>query len=212
MTTENYEYIAELVYSPNTGLYDLFLTTFNGNINVINYRFFFCERKHAGRLDLVSSDIYDTNKWVGTLCQLNNMPNMFSVRDGDIILYLPETDNQALLNVPENIAQPQFSVSQVKNDLINALKKKKPDALRARYLNNRQPDALPPTILPDNVPQVVTNNAKIKIAPNLFAAPTPTPAQEDNTSPLLNAPSSPSGTGDDIQRVLVRRYIKIANG
>ena len=209
MITNNYEYIAELFLDTNTGQYDLYLTTFSGDINVLNFKTFICDRKHACRLDLVASDIYNNTKWVGSLGQINDIFNPFSIRDGDILFYLPESDLQRLLNVPNIVPN---AISSVKNDLIKALKKKTPDALRKNYLNNRGNDKLPPTVLPDTVPQIVVSNNKIKIAPNLFTNPNTEPAPEDNTSPLSNAPSSPQASEDDIQRVLVRRYIKLANG
>ncbi|MFM2392692.1 MAG: hypothetical protein RLZZ546_674 [Bacteroidota bacterium] len=209
MITSNYEYIAELFLDTNTGLYDLYLTTYSGDIIVLNFKTFPCQRKHAGRLDLVAGDIYNNTKWTGSLGQINDMLNPFSVREGDIIFYLPESDLQGLLRIPNNVAQ---AVGAAKNDLIKALKKKKPDGLRRNYLNNRGDDKLPPTVLPDTVPQAVINNNKIKIAPNLFTNPNTEPATVDNTSPIPNAPASPAASEDDIQRILVRRYIKLANG
>lgn len=205
MVTDNYDYIAELFLDTNTGLYNLELITFNGNINPLNFNIFTCSRKHACRMDLVASDIYNNTKWTGSLCMLNDMWNPFSVRDGDIIFFLPESDLQGLLQVPNNLSG---LLSNVKSDLIKALKKKKPDPSRKNYLNNRADDKLPPTVLPETSSQIVVDNNKIKIAPNLFTnpntAPTTTPA--DNTSPLSNTPTSPNE--DQIERVLVRRYIK----
>ncbi len=209
MVTTNYDYIAELFLDTKTGMYDLYLTTFNGDINVLNFKTFVCQRKHAGRLDLVSGDIYNSTKWTGSLGEINDMYNPYSVRDGDIIFYLPESDLQGLLKVPDNVAQ---AVGSIKNELIKAVKKKKPDGLRRNYLDNRGDDKLPPTVLPQSAPQVVVNNNKIQIAPNLFTNPNTEPAPVDNTSPLSNVPSSPQASEDDTQRILVRRYIKLANG
>jgi len=209
MITTNYDYIAELFLDTETGLYDLYLTTINGAINNLNLKIFICERRHAGRLDRVVGEIYNESKWVGSICAINDILNPHSIRDGDVLFYLPESDLQGLIKVPENIAQV---VGSVKNDLIKALKKKKPDGLRKNYLNNRGDDKLPPTVNTDTTPQIVVNNGKIKIAPNLFSNPNTEPAEVDNTSPLINAPSSPKATEDEIQRILVRRYIKSANG
>lgn len=210
MINSNTDYIAELFFNTDTNLYDLTLTTFNGNTNPLNFNFFICERRHAGRLDLVASEIYDNNKWIGSLCAINDIYNQFSIRDGDIIFYLPESDLQGLIKVPEIVSGV---ISNIKNDLIKALKKKKPDPSRKNYLNNRTDDKLPPTVLPETAPQIVVENNKIKIAPNLFQDPNsePTTTTVDNTSPLNNAPSSPIATEDQIQRILVRRYIKTTN-
>jgi hypothetical protein len=205
MITTNYDYIAELFLDTKTGMYDLYLTTFNGNINVFNFRTFILERRHACRLDLVVSEIYNSTKWVGTIGQINDILNPFSVREGDIIFYLPESDLQGLLKVPENISSV---VSNAKNDLIKNLKKKKPDGLRRNYNDNRGNDELPPSVLPESAPQIVVANNKIRIAPNLFNNPstelTTEIEQAQNIIPIANE--------DEIQRVLIRRYIKTANG
>jgi hypothetical protein len=205
MITNNYDYIAELFVDTNTGMYDLYLTTFNGNINVLNLRTFICERRHACRLDLVVAEIYNDTKWVGSISQINDILNPFSIREGDILFYIPESDLQGLLKVPENISSV---VASAKNDLIKNLKKKKPDGLRKNYTDNRGNDKLPPSVLPESAPQVVIANNKIRIAPNLFTNPLTQPTPEDTTSPIPNAPTA---SEDDIQRVLVRRYIKLAN-
>ena len=168
MITQNYEYNAQLEYDKEQGLYNLFITTFNGNVVNRNISFFLCSRRHNARLDLVCADIYATTKWVGSLCQLNDMYHPHQVRDGDIITYLPESDLDGLLNVPEIIKQSGELVSQVKSDLIKALKKKKPDPTRKKFQDNRpDKDVLPPSILPSNANQIQVDNNKIKIAPDL---------------------------------------------
>lgn len=209
MPTSNYDYISELYLNTDTGLYDLTLITFNGDINVLNLKVFICERKHACRLDLVANDIYNNTKWVGSLCTINEIMNPFSIREGDILFFLPESDLQNLLRVPDSITQ---AVGSAKSDLIKALKKKQPDGLRKNYLNNRGEDKLPPTVLTSTAPQIVINNNKIKIAPNLFNSPSTTVVATSNTNSPTNITSSPQASEDDIQRVLVRRYIKLANG
>ena len=208
-TTSDYDYLLELVLDTSSGLYNLFITTFNGDVNVLNFDTFLCTRRHAGRLDLVSADLYNDTKWTGSLCTLNDILNPFSIRDGDVILYLPESDLQGLLNVPDNVMQV---ASAIKNDLINILKAKVPDGSRANYLNNNSNNLLPPTILPQTAPQIVMSNNKIQIAPNLFNNPnnTPAPTPPTTTTSVPNAPTSPSN--NDVQLVLVKKYIKLANG
>ena len=206
MLTNN-EYIAELNVDAN-GYYNLFLTTFNGVINYTNLQFFFCNRRHEARLDLVSFDLYQDTQWTGTLCQINGMLNPFSVKDGDIIAYLPVTDNNNLMVVSEAVAIGGQAISQAKSDLINALKKKTPDKNRLTYLNNRpNKDLLPNTVLKSNAPSIVVENNKIKISPNLFTNPVST------QSPVVTATSSSPTLSDTSQednttRILVRRYIK----
>lgn len=204
MLTNN-EYIAELNVDVD-GFYNLSLTTFNGIINYTNLRFFLCSKRHQGRLDLVSYDLYQDTKWTGTLCQLNDILLEFSIRDGDIIAYLPVVDNNNLLVVSEVVATGGQAISQAKSDLINALKQKTPDKNRLSYLNNRpNKDLLPNTVLPSSAPSIVVENNKIKISPNLFSNPvsTQSPVVVPNTSTNVD-----SSQEDTTTRILVRRYIK----
>ena len=214
MITENYEYNAVLEFDPDQGLYNLFITTINGSIVNKNLFFFFCEKRHAGRLDLVSADIYKTTKWTGTICVINNMFHPHQVRDGDVITYLSETDMENIGDVPESIKQSSGLASSVKSDLINALKKKRPDPSRKKFQDNRGDDILPPTILPDNSPQIVISNSKIQIAPNLFNNPNTVAGEDVTTTDSITTDNilqqNPPNTEDQIERVLVRRYIKKA--
>ncbi len=206
MALENFDYTATLEYDTKTKMYDLFIVSFNGNIIRQNYRFFFCTRRHNARLDLVSIDIYNTSKWSGTLGQLNDIMHNFQIRDGDIIAYLPESDMSSLGDVPNIIKQTSQLANKVKSDLINILKKKKPDPNRKIFKNNRrQEDALPPTILADNSPQIVVENNKIRITPNLFTSPKSTPTEVIETENKTNI------SDIEVERILVRKYIKLAN-
>lgn len=209
MAYQTYDYIAELYFDSKSKMYDLFLTTFNGGVSYTNIKMFLCTRKHAGRLDLVSQDIYDSQKWVGSLCTLNDIMNQHSIRDGDLLFYLPVSELSDLMKVPNNIAISQAgqAVNSIKNDLLKALKKKKPDGLRKNYLNNREEDKLPPTVFTDSAPQIVVNNSKILIAPNLFTNPNKEvlPVEEETTTNNIVA------TQDDMERILVKRYIKLAS-
>ena len=212
MATANYEYIADLELDQNTGLYNLYLTTYNGKS--VNLNIFILERRHAMRLYLVSQELYNTTEYVGTLCQLNNILDPFSVRENDVLFYTSEQGSQDLMNVPEVIRQSGIDElrSQVKNELINALKKKKNDPGRRKYLNNRNnQDVLPPSIIPDSAPQSVIENDKILIAPNLFQRPIDEIVSLDgDDSSVSNA--VPNNQSDDvIERVLVNRFIKSIN-
>lgn len=200
--TSGYEYLAELELNNTTGLYNLFITTYNGN--QVNLAIFICDRKHNMRLDLVSNDIYNTTRYVGTLCQLNNIINPFSISEGDILYYCTDSDAESLLNVAEVIRQSGIGelMNQVKSDLINALKKNKKDNNK---ISSRGSDVIP-SVLPSNAPQIVIDNNKIKIAPNLFANP--------NVEPVSVTPSPGPLSDikpDTIERVLVNRYIKKTN-
>lgn len=203
--TENYDYNALLEYDNTNKIYNLFISTFNGVSTNINYFFFLCEKKHECRLDLVSNDIYNTTKWTGTLCQLNNMYHPHQVRNGDIIVYLSANDMNGLSIVPELYKQSEGVVSKAKRDLTNLLKKKKPDAVRKKFVDGRGEDILPPTVLPSTAPQIQVTNNKIKIAPDLYTNPNTTAKEVvTTTNPLTNEQ-------DKLERVLIRQYIKTLN-
>jgi hypothetical protein len=201
--TRDYEYLAELELNTTTGLYNLFLTTYNGD--QVNLLAFICERRHNMRLDLVSNDIYNSTRYVGTLCQLNNILNPFSIREGDVLFYCNDIDAENLLKVPEVIRQSGVNelLSKVKSDLINALKKRKKDP-NVKGIANR--NDLPPSVLPSNAPQIVIDNNKIKIAPNMFKNPNVEPETvEPAPGPLSEIQP------ETVERVLVNRYIKKIN-
>jgi hypothetical protein len=186
---ENYDYLAVLSLEPATGLYDLFITTYNGK-SVTLYPFY-CDRKHAMRMDIVSNDLYGTTEFVGSLCQLNNIINPFSVNEGDILFWASPLDLKELMDIPTSL------LGQVKSDLVNSMKNRKLDTKRRNY--TRTPDRLPPTIMPDNSPQIVVEQDKIKISPNLYRRPASTIVDDTSDEPKDNVV---------LERVLVNRYIK----
>jgi hypothetical protein len=193
---QDYDYLADLTIDRKTGLYNLFITTYNGDsVTLIP---FICKRRHNMRMDIVSNDIYGTNKYVGTLCQLNNIINPFSISEGWILFYTPVNEANGLMRIPESIKQSNIDqlLGHVKNDLIKSFKNKKTDSNRANY--KRSDDALPPTILPGDSPQIVIENDKIRIAPDLFKIPTPV-ADIDTTD---------STSSVELERILVNRYIR----
>lgn len=213
MTTDDFDYLSVLNLGSNVGngsnFYDLFISTYNGNI--VNINFFPCTRRHQMRLDLVSSDLYGTTKYVGTLCQLNNIIDTYSIRQGDFIAYCSAQDAEQLLTVPDAIKQSSMNpVNQVKQQLINALKNQSNDPNRRNY--SRTADKLPPTVLPANSPQIFVSNNKIRIAPDLFTTPTSVPAQPTTVpGPLNNIPTNTTSNSTSIEKVLVNRYIQQIN-
>jgi hypothetical protein len=159
---------------------------------------------------LVSQELYGSTKYTGTLCQLNNILDPFSIKEGDVLFYTSLSESEGLLEVPEVIRQSGIDElrSQVKSELINSLKKKKNDFGRRNYLNNRDNrDVLPPSIIPDSAPQSVIENDKIRIAPNLFEQPVSEPVPLDTPSVGGIQAEEP----DEVERILVRRFIKNLN-
>jgi hypothetical protein len=193
---QDYDYLADLTLDSKSGLYNLFITTYNGS--QVSLTPFFCTRRHNMRMDIVSNDIYKTNKYVGTLCQINNIMNPFSIKDGMVLFYTSVDEAESLMRVPEILKQSGIEelLGKVKSDLINSFKNKKVDNNRRYY--NRVDDALPPTILPENSPQIVIEDNKVKIAPNLFKKPTE----------VVDVPEGETSNPDVLERILVNRYIR----
>jgi hypothetical protein len=143
------------------------------------------------RMDIISNDLYGTTEYVGSLCQLNNIYNPFSVNEGDIIFWASVGDLKNLMNVPTGL------LGQVRSDLMNSMKNRRTDKNRRNY--TRAEDKLPPTRLPSNSPQVVVESDKIKVAPDLYFRPTPQVVESDDESDTNNV---------SLERILVNRYIK----
>jgi len=212
MSTTNYEYLAELTIDPNSKLYNLYITTYNGNN--VNLNIFICEKQHEMRLDLVSNDIYGSTRYVGTLCQLNNILNPFSIREGDVLFFTTQEEAEGLLVVPELIKQSGIEelLSSVKSDLIKSLKKKKSDPNKTKFnIKRNNEDILPPTVLPNNSPATVVENNKIRIAPNLFQNPKNDPISVDPIVTSVSNVVPDQQQNDTTERVLVNRYIKLIN-
>lgn len=206
MASGNIDYTAIIEYDTTNQIYDLTITTFSGIIEYTSLGFFILNRRHEGRLDLVSYDLFGDNKYEGSLCSLNSISNPYSIRNGDLLVYLPKEQMDTLSKVSEVIKKGENAINQAKQSLINSLKAKKPDSVRDKYLRDRGDDPLPSTILPDNSPQVMVDNNKILIAPNLYDQPTPEIVDpEDNTT------QDNLKLEDSIERILVARYIKSVN-
>jgi hypothetical protein len=203
MATENYEYVAELTLDNKTGLYNLFITTYNGSsVELIPI---LVEKRYDMRMDLLVNELMGSTRYVGTVCQINNILNPFALKSGDIIFYVSTDEAESLLVVPDIIRESGVDslLSQVKSDLINALKNRQQDPNRRNFLDKRGGDNLPPTVLDSPTPQIVATAERIKIAPDLFQTP--------RTTTISQTEIDQTEADDNLERVLVRRYIKLIN-
>jgi hypothetical protein len=214
MAMDNYDYLIELYKDTTTNLYNMFISTYNGDSFDLNV--FICDRRHEMRMDLVSKDIYGTNKYVGTLCNLNNIMLPFSIVQGDVLIYPPSGQVQDLTKVNDVLKNPTVTnyVNVIKNELINSLKARKKDPNKGNYNSNRPSvDVLPPTVPESSVPDIVLENNIIKISPSLYVNPNnninivptaPSLSPKISTTTSNNDTTSNNGT---TERVLVNRYI-----
>lgn len=204
----NYDYTEKLEYNSIDKIYDLTITTFSGDIQTARLGYFVADRKHNMRLDLISIDLYGTNKWVGTLCSLNNIYNMFSIKEGDVLIYLPVEDMANLNNVPDNIKYGNGAVAKTKDAFINLLKTKKPDKTRANFLTKRDNvNEQIPSISNNNAPEIQVVDGKI-----ILTSPIANTIVSDTTLPKDETVASiPTDTEESLTRILVNQYIKYLN-
>lgn len=78
-------------------LFDLFKTTITDKeLSKLEKFQYIVTSENDGRLDNVCSDIYDTNIYVEELMKINNIYNQYSIKAGNVILYISLTDMQNL--------------------------------------------------------------------------------------------------------------------
>src|SRR5258708_7785816 len=116
----------------------------------------------------VSNDLYGTVEYTGFLCFINDILNPFSIKEGDVLIWSDKSFADQLIAVPPDALND--ARRQAVNNLFNVKKKPKSDVNRSTFLS-RNPDPLPPNVLPDTAPQIVISNNKIKLTPNLFNNP-----------------------------------------
>lgn len=209
-------------------LYDLFVQSFK-NVTTGLY-VTVITRKYEMRLDLLCVDLYGSAKYIGMIMKINDIFNPFSVKIGDVIAYVPsETLSDSLYTDPKLLDEQ-------KAKLVNVLKTSKTDANRRKFLDSiGVPPALPPTVAPDGASKSVIENGKILIAPYLFNNPNDDVGISDpiTDTGLGDITSGDSGLGqdlddtrdivisdggvtrgdvtdtaDEIERVLVKRFIR----
>lgn len=168
--TPDFDYLADLTLDPTTGIYNLFISTYNGNS--VSVDFFRVTRSEEMRMDKVSKKLYGTSKYVGTLCQLNDVLNPYAIREGDLLAYCSPEQANNLMKVSDAIAQNGIGelLSTTRRDLLDSYKKSQQDPNRRNYLTKRDEAAqLPPTVMPNTVPQIIIENNKIKVSTGTFA-------------------------------------------
>lgn len=207
----NIEYTELLEYDTIDKMYTLTITTFSGDYSVTRLNFLLVENKHNCRLDKICTDLYGDAKWVGQLCSLNNIYNPFSVKQGDILVYLPASDMANMSKVPDTIKYGTGAVAKTKSDLINAFKNKKTDITRGNFLEKQnKTDNLPPSIAISDMPAIIMDGNKI-----IITSPTPITSKNQNTEAVDADTTADLGAvtdqNDTIERVLVNKYIKYLN-
>jgi len=203
-------------------LYDLFIQSFslyNSNLSYV-----IVDKQYEMRLDYLCSDLLGSIEYIGFLMKLNDIFNPYSIKVGDIIIYVPSSKiNEALYKDPKAL-QTQAKA------LVNTIKKTNIDSNRTNFLDklNVSPK-LPPIVDTNGSPKNVISDTSIKIAPTLFTKPnrdvntdnnglgdifnntgnTGNTGNTDNIGNTGNADST--GNTDNTERILVNTFIRTNN-
>lgn len=143
-----------------SGLYDLFVTSYVENKKVIVYAYK-VQRGEEMRMDKICMSIYKNINHMSFLLQLNNIINPLTIKAGDLILYVNEEDTTKFKPSPEESNKLR---DRVLNKAISD-KKQKIDKSRKDYLQKRKSiDPLPPNVKQSPTsPLTVTEDGVIKI-------------------------------------------------
>lgn len=133
----------------DSGHYNLFEKTIV-NKPGLPFRTIVVTEEFQGRLDLVCRFVHANTKYLEELMVLNHIINPYSIKTGDVIRYLPSTNNYQLLYESD----PESTDKKDEILLMNRNKITKKDRNRL---------GSPPTIKPDNLKQIDVNHSKKKI-------------------------------------------------
>lgn len=140
--------------SNQSGLYDLFTTTFINNINVEVFGYVVAKEEEM-RIDKISEKIYGKIEFSSFLCNINFIKNPLSIKTGDILLYVTEKDIDKFTPTPE-------ITDTIRQDLLGNNKINKIDKARKDTIVP-QKDALPPTIKKETKPNIIIDNVKEEV-------------------------------------------------
>ena len=158
-------------------------------------RVFNVEEYYAGRIDLISLNVYNSADYVDQLLKFNGISNPFSIAEGDI-LYIPPMD---VLN--KTFKKPGIGMSEtnvVRDRFIETKRLPIKDQNRLDYLKrkaalkpNGAKEILPPNVLQSDQKNVIIENGKLIVGAAL-------PSSADRTSALLTSNTAFPG---EIQKI-----------
>jgi hypothetical protein len=147
-------------------------------------RVFNVEEYYAGRIDLISLNVYNSADYVDQLLKFNGISNPFSIAEGDI-LYIPPMD---VLN--KTFKKPGIGMSEsnvVRDRFVETKRLPIKDQNRLDYLKrkaalkpNGAKEILPPNVLQSDQKNVIIENGKLIVGAAL-------PSSADRTSALLTS-------------------------
>jgi hypothetical protein len=142
------------------------------------------EEYYAGRIDLISLNVYNSADYVDQLLKFNGISNPFSIAEGDI-LYIPPMD---VLN--KTFKKPGIGMSEsnvVRDRFVETKRLPIQDQNRLDYLKrkaalkpNGAKEILPPNVLPSDKQNVIIENGQLTVGAAL-------PSSADRTTALLTS-------------------------
>jgi hypothetical protein len=150
---------------------------------------------YAGRIDLISLNVYNSADYIDQLLKFNGISNPFSIAEGDI-LYIPPMD---VLN--KTFKKPGIDVKEsnvVRDRFVETKRLPIKDQNRLDYLkrkaaqkSNGAKEILPPNVLPSDKQNVIIENGTLTVGAAL-------PSSADRTSALL---TSNKAFPEEMQRI-----------
>lgn len=137
------------------GLYELGEYTFRDATTQARLFAFDVTDRHAGRPDMVSNDVYGTTDEVELICDLNNIVNPQSIKQGDVLIVCLPEDAPLFYQRPDETAA-------LRDALINPKKGSKVDRGRQNYIDKTLAASF---MLPSGQQAIREENGRIKIFP-----------------------------------------------
>ena len=147
-------------------------------------RVFNVEEYYAGRIDLISLNVYNSADYVDQLLKFNGISNPFSIAEGDI-LYIPPMDVLQKTFKKPGIGMSESNV--VRDRFVETKRLPIQDQNRLDYLKrkaaqkpNGAKEILPPNVLQTDQKNVIIENGKLIVGAAL-------PSSADRTTALLTS-------------------------
>ncbi len=146
----------------DNGLFDLTKSTFINVSGAIALPIFelVVEEHFAGRIDLISNELYETIDYVEFLLRFNDIDNPLNVPTGKSIFYV-EKESISLFDYSDIEVEAKDAIKRLSNNN----KRQRIDKKREAAINN---PTLPPTITDDATDPVQIRGNQIIIGENLF--------------------------------------------
>jgi hypothetical protein len=139
---------------------------------------------YAGRIDLISLNVYNSADQVDQLLKFNGISNPFTIAEGDI-LYIPPIDV-----LTKTFKKPGIGIAEsnlVRDRFIETKRLPIKDQKRLEYLKrkaaqkpNGAKEILPPNVLPSDKQNVIIENGQLTVGAAL-------PSSADRTTALLTS-------------------------